>query len=349
MLFYILLFIFLEPSDAIQNLTYTIADVPSQSLFDNQVSSAAGDTDLGEMALAALKSDQGREKLVRFFKTWLEIKEASELSGFEATLPSFDQDLANDIVDETNQFLRNQIRQLSPSLKKITQSQESFINQNLNQIYNNTNVSETGAVQLNASQRLGVFTQSSFIASHSGPEDTRLVKRGVFFTRKVMCVPIGSLPDGADINLPPEDGTLTERQRIETATNQSSCAGCHRYINPFGFIQENYNPLGQWRTEDKHDLPINSSISIDFLDSTNFQSSDPVESLRHFTDSMQFKQCFVKQLFRYYNGRMESSRDNALLRKMFFYFALNDNQNLLDLLEMMTTSSHFYMRSNEDL
>ena len=46
-------------------------------------------------------------------------------------------------------------------------------------------------VDLDPAQRLGIFTQPAVIASHSGPTTTRLVKRGVFFTRKVMCMPLG--------------------------------------------------------------------------------------------------------------------------------------------------------------
>ena len=85
---------------------------------------------------------------------------------------------------------------------------------------------QNGDVQLDASQRLGIFTQPAVIASHSGPITTRLVKRGVFFTRKVMCLPLGVPPEDIDTSVP-EDAGDTERERIESVTTPARCAGCH--------------------------------------------------------------------------------------------------------------------------
>ena len=49
-----------------------------------------------------------------------------------------------------------------------------------------------------------------------------------------------------------------------------------------------------------------------------------------------FKQCFVRQMFRYYMGRSEEPSDDPMLREMFLAFVHNDN--LLDLVAMLATS-----------
>ena len=34
-------------------------------------------------------------------------------------------------------------------------------------------------------------------------------------------------------------------------TATGACPGCHDVINPFGFMQENFDAIGRWRTLDE--------------------------------------------------------------------------------------------------
>ena len=34
---------------------------------------------------------------------------------------------------------------------------------------------------------------------------------------------------------------------LEAHTQDSTCANCHRYLDPFGFALENFDPVGKWR------------------------------------------------------------------------------------------------------
>ena len=135
------------------------------------------------------------------------------------------------------------------------------------------------------------------LASHSGPTTTRLVKRGVFFTRKVMCLPLGAPPPGVNTSIP-ADVVGTERQRIESVTNEPRCLACHAFINPFGFMQENFDAMGRYRSMDAGQ-PIDAAINVDFLDEGLLSVSSPVDALRGFTRSLRFQQCFTRQLFRF--------------------------------------------------
>jgi Protein of unknown function (DUF1588) len=181
------------------------------------------------------------------------------------------------------------------------------------------------------------------IASHSGPTNTRLVKRGVFFTRKVMCLPLGAPPEDVDLTVPTTPGA-TERQRVESVTAPARCQGCHAFINPFGFMQENWDAIGRWRTTDEG-MPINAGITVGFLDEGDFTASSPVEALRGFTGSALFKQCFARQLFRFYTGRNEEPADDPVLRQMFFTFANNDAQDILGMLRIAAGAPTFAQRS----
>ena len=109
-------------------------------------------------------------------------------------------------------------------------------------------------------------------------------------------------------------------------------------------MQENYDAIGRWRTTDQG-LPIDASISVSYLDEGPLATSTPVDALKGFTGSMRFKQCFVRQVFRFYMGRDEVPADDPVLRQMFFGFATNDAQDIVQLLRVLATSSGFSQRT----
>jgi hypothetical protein len=169
------------------------------------------------------------------------------------------------------------------------------------------------------------------------------VKRGVFFTRKVMCMAMGNPPPDVNTTIPPSAGA-TERQRIESVTAPARCTACHGVINPFGFMQENFDAIGRWRTLDEG-TPIDASISVSFLDEGKLTTSSPVDALRGFTRSYRFQQCFARQLFRFYTGREETPGDDPLLRQMFFDFANNDQQEIIGMLHTLASAPTFARRT----
>ncbi len=302
----------LLPAHALQALTYTLADVPPEALGLTAATPADQALDL------VLASPQARAKLERFFFAWLEVREADEFTIAPSVFPEFTPAFAAAAREETRRFVAAALGKPTPVLKDITQG-------------------STGE------HAFGVFTQPAVLASHSGPTTTRLVKRGVFFTRKVMCMELGAPPPDVNTTLPAGGGD-TERARIEAATTPARCQGCHAFINPFGFVLENYDALGRWRTTDEGH-PIDARIAVPWLDEGRLETDSPTDALKAFTSSARFKQCFVKQLFRYYLGRSELPSDSALLRDMFFWFAHDDEQDLVKLLRTLGRSPRLTHRS----
>ncbi|MEZ5817147.1 MAG: DUF1588 domain-containing protein [Hyphomicrobiaceae bacterium] len=337
----------LAPAERLETLAYTLADAPPWKLGlavpvkEGDVADPDATAAVAERILAA---PEARAKLVRFFKTWLEIKAPADFTISRETFPEFTPQLAEAMVAETDRFLEAKLAQPAPRLKDITRASEAFVSKPLEALYAAKAADPSGrkAVPVDATRRLGIFSQPAVIASHSGPTGTRLVKRGVFWVRKVMCMEMSPPPPGINTTLYGGAKT-TERARIEEVTAKKACIGCHKKIDPFGFLQENWDALGRWRALD-NGFPVDAAISIDFLDEQPVETSGPVEALRVLTGAMMFKQCFVRQLFRFYMGRNEEPGDDPLLRRMFLAFAARDEQDILQALRVLAVAPRTVLR-----
>ena len=335
----------LLPAELLQNLSYTLADAPPEVVglavpAKDQI--ALRDSDVSQAIDQVLATPAARAKLLRFFTAWLEVKEPQDFDLAPSVYPEFTPEVAAAVVDDTQRFLAQQLGGALPILRDVTEASQALISAPSAFLYGEKAAPEGGKLTLDPAQRLGIFSQPAVIASHSGPTTTRLVKRGVFFTRKVICLPLGQPP--ADVNTTlPTDVMGTERERIESVTTPARCAGCHSFINPFGFMQENYDAMGRFRTTDAG-KPIDASISVGFLDEGPLNVSSPVDALRSFTRSLRFQQCFTRQLFRFYNGRDEAPEDDPLLRQLFFEFAQNDAQNIVGMLKSLASAASFNSR-----
>ncbi|MEQ1647575.1 MAG: DUF1588 domain-containing protein [Hyphomicrobiaceae bacterium] len=335
----------LSPAQLLQALTYTVADAPPSALgFDTtQLGRYVGrGADTTAALDSVVSSGEARVKLKRFFKAWLEVKDPGDFTISQQVFPEFDAKLQSVLTREVDDYLGKHLGKEVPLLRDVTQSSIAFSSDALLQTYKSDREGQTvgGDGKAVARQRFGIFAQPAVLASHSGPTNSRPVKRGVFWVRKVMCMELDPPPPGVNTTIY-ETPHTTERQRIEQVTNQTACMGCHKSIDPFGFFQENYDALGRWRmTDNGH--PIDSRVTVDFLDEGAMTTADPTEALRVFTNSLMFKQCFVRQMFRYYMGRSEDDTDDPLLRRMFVQVARNDD--LLELVRMLASSDRIGRR-----
>lgn len=335
----------LTPAQLLQAVTYTIADAPPDKVgLKSETASQylKSGADAATTINSIVASKDAREKLVRFFQAWLEIKDPAEFTISAAVFPEFTPALATAMVKETDQFLRVELSKPAPKLKDITQATGSFVSKALEQVYETRAGEANRPVSLDTAKRLGIFSQAAVLASHSGPTNTRPIKRGVFWARKVLCMELEPPPQDLHAKLYDLEG-VTERQRIEQSTKGAACAGCHKIINPLGFFQESWDALGRYRTTD-NGHPVDPSVVINFLDEEPSKTKTGVEALTTFTSSTKFKQCFVRQLFRYYMGRTEEAADDPLLRRMLITFARDDEQDILKQVFLLTSSDRVVRR-----
>ena len=98
------------------------------------------------------------------------------------------------------------------------------------------------------------------------------------------------------------------------------CAGCHTRMDPLGFALENYDAIGQWRTEDAKQ-PIDASGTLP--NGNSF--SGPAELKAILAGNKEaFAECLTEKLMIYALGRGLENYDRPAVKKIVDRLAQND-------------------------
>lgn len=175
--------------------------------------------------------------------------------------------------------------------------------------------------RLPAGERAGLLTRMAFLVS--GTPNTHPIHRGATVRRRVLCdelPPPTALPPDALTPPAPHPG-LTTRQRFENKIANQPCAGCHVAINPIGYVLEQYDAIGRFRTQEKvfdestgallETLPINSTAVPAVIAGDPTELSTGAALSAKVADSGKVEACFARQYFRFTHRRMESLTTDA--------------------------------------
>src|SRR5262249_13385911 len=139
------------------------------------------------------------------------------------------------------------------------------------------------------------------------------VRRGVFVLRNLLCLPLANPPQNVNVNLPPIDPKLTERQQFEALTERSFCQTCHGEINPIGFGAEDFDGIGVHRTT-VNGLPVARSGSVPAIGIESFNGAAALGVA--LADRPEVKLCMARKWLRFGLGRLEDQQDETSLRAL---------------------------------
>ena len=240
------------------------------------------------------------------------------------------------MVDEVKAFLNAQLSKAAPTLKDVTQSTQSFVSDALASIYGVAASGATKLTSLDPKQRLGIFTlpgrdHLALGARHHAPREARRVLHAQGDVHAAR--PAAGRRQHGDPRHRDRHGTPEGRERDPDGRVPGLPPG-HQPVRLHAGELRSARPVahaGQ-RAADRRRASRSTS-------STRGRSPPATRSTRckGFTDSLRFKQCFVRQMFRFYTGRDETAADDPVLRQMFFGFANNDEQAVVQLLRVLAT------------
>ena len=245
-----------------------------------------------------------------FSNEWLRIDRQETMSTNVNEFPDFSRFVKADMRQETYHFI-HKILEEDLSIENFINSDFAMLNQNLAEFYGIEGVSgnEFRPVALeNNAIRGGLLSQGAFLNGHSDGTQAHPIKRGVWLKAKIL----GDEPPPPPPNVPELDpetpgfDQMTLKEQLEVHREKPSCMDCHKKIDPYGIVFENYNASGRYQKMAMQ-KPIDASVVLP--DKTEVVG---IEGIKHYLLDKKmddFTTSLVKHLFSYALGRDVSYAD----------------------------------------
>src|SRR6185312_1326116 len=198
-----------------------------------------------------LQDPKSRALSENFAGQWLMLRNIKGLSPDKGYFPKWDDKLKESMVGEAEAFFEYVVQNDRPILEFLD-ADYTFVNGRMAEHYglgDEVVGSRFRKVKLPDNRRGGIITMASTLTVTSNPTRTSPVKRGVWILENILGTP--PPPPAPDVPELPPTGQLkgTLRQQMEQHRANPSCAVCHAKLDPLGFGLENFDAVGNWRTQ----------------------------------------------------------------------------------------------------
>ena len=285
------------------------------------------------------------ENLINGFSyEWLRLDRHKNMDVNVQEYEDYTRFVKEDMFNETYEFVKH-ILINDLSIMNFIDSDFAMLNQNLAEFYGLNGVEGNGfrAVKLNKNQnRGGLLSQGSFLTGHSDGTQPHAIKRAVWLKEKIL----GDHPPPPPPNVPELDPEtpgfekLTLKEQLFLHRNKVSCMDCHKKIDPYGVIFENYDATGRYRLTMKG-KPIDSKSVL-----PDGNEVDGIQDMKDYIlkfKTEDFTKSIVKNLFSYANGRDVGFADEKEI-KYIVERVKRDNYSFKTVIQEIIYSPSFYKK-----
>ncbi len=251
----------------------------------------------------------------RFAAQWLRLQDLYKVRPDPNFFPNFDENLADAMHRETEEFFNYLVREDRSALDLYT-ADYTFVNERLARHYGLPGVSGNDFRRIDYPDRTrkGILGHGSVLALTSLANRTSPVLRGKW----VMEVLLGSPPPPPPPGVPDLEETagvsegrvLTTRERMEAHRSNPTCNACHRFMDPIGLALDNFDVTGKWRVRE-NGMPLDTRG--DFYDGTPVSTPDELVSAL-MSRPLPLMRTFTENLMAYAVGRRMEYYDQPAIR-----------------------------------
>ena len=338
----------LTPYEVATELSYLLWGTMPDAELINAADTGGLDTDaqVEAQALRLLQDPRSDAIIERFVTSWLELDRLDSVPKDPMTYPAWTEQLRTDLRKETMTFVKYVVRNGEGTLPELLDASYTFVNANLAAYYGvtapNVPAGEFGKVDLAGTNRMGILSQASILATHGKPAGSSPVHRGKLVRERLLCQPLPPPPPGIVAQPPPIDPTKSTRERYSAHTTESLCRSCHELADPIGFAYEHFDGIGRYRA-DENGLPIDATGEILSTTNTNKKFDGATELASVLANSPDVQGCYARQWIRYGYGLLDEGPLSCLSNSVAADFQ-GGNLKVLDLLVALTKTPHFRER-----
>jgi hypothetical protein len=250
-----------------------------------------------------LDDPRSQAKLNDFFLHWLDMKNKELPSLSKKRFPDFSPALSLDLRRSLLRWIENSIWEQMITWPQFLEMKKIEVNERIASFYGLSypdDANTTGFVEMNASylNRQGLHTHPYILASHSYPEESSPIHRGVFTARKILGRTLRPPTEAVSFRNADFDPNWTMRQKVTELTKAANCMSCHDQINSTGFVLENFDATGRNRSEI---AGVRLDLKVNYLDSEGIERTlnGSQDLLSHALESTKPAKSFVDELFKH--------------------------------------------------
>jgi hypothetical protein len=296
-----------------------------------------------KQARRLLTSDRAQAQLVKFHMMWLGTDTVSSLAKNMNAYPTFHPLLAYYMAKETDQFLRKTLFVEGGTFASLMLSDHTYVNGPMAEFYGiqgpgPDNTDEWVPAPLNTSQRVGLLTQASLLATMAKEDRTDPVRRGKFILNQILCRTVQPPPPSIVAMFKPLDLSQTARVQFTEHRTNEVCASCHNTIDPLGLPFEHYDGVGQWRDNDRG-MDIDATGSITTNDGAEHPFDGVPAMARLLADMPDARACYAAEWMRFAEGKLNADSDKVYIDWLMTRFTRNTR--IVDLVAAIVGSDTF--------
>jgi hypothetical protein len=317
-------------------LSYFLAkSMPDDALFAAaEANQLATPEQVAAQATRLMAKPGFRDTISFFHKEWLELDGIESADKDPALFPAWTDGVKLALEEQSSRFVQSIVAAPAGTIESLLTSTAGFMSgAEKGALYDLYGVAKPATlpaanawvqVQLDPTQRGGILTQASIMATQAHENRTSFIYRGKLVVEGFLCTTLAPPPAGVDTNETGIDPKLTARERSVQHRKNPSCATCHASFDPIGFAFERYDPSGKYRPA------VDATADIDqtgtALDGQHV--ADAIELTKKLSTSPDVRGCLARQWMRFALARDfdpddTTSSDAAALKKV--QQAVNDS------------------------
>ena len=323
------------------------SSVPDDELLSVAESGKLSNPGVLKRQVERMLDDPKSASLVQNFAgQWLFIRNLATVRPDPVVFGEFDESLRASMQKETELFFESIVRENRSTLELLT-ANYTFLNERLAKHYGIPKIygSQFRRVELHDSNRGGLLGQASMLTVTSPPNRTSVVQRGKWVLENLLGAPPPPPPPVPALEATTKGShTISLRAALEMHRASPSCSGCHAVMDPIGFALENYNGIGQWRSEDGGST-IDASGKLP--DGTEFYGPGGLKKSLTSVRREEFASTVAQKLLTYGLGRGVEYYDQPTVRAILRGAAAGDYR-MRDLITAVAMSAPFQTRRSTD-
>ena len=284
---------------------FLLGHPPDEELLRLAEKGALADPKTLDAQVRRLLADPRSSSLVTNFAfQWLKMRGLDEVEPDAIVFPNFDDGLREGFRKELAMFVESIIRE-DRSVLDLLNANYTYVNERLALHYGIPNVrgDQFRRVTLADQNRWGLLGKGGVLLSTSYANRTAPVIRGAWILENILGTPPAAPPPDVEGFPENKDGekVKTIRAIMEQHRARPTCNACHGVMDPLGFALENFDAIGEWRSQDRWaGIPIDASSQL--VDGT--MVSGPADLRKALVKrSPQFVQTLTEKLMTYAMGR----------------------------------------------